>query len=255
MKSGDPLHVPWAFPLADAGRLPVTGEAHPLRLESAKWMGWASAVSLLAGLLAFGIWFLLSRDAGKETVEREVKIVRYTELGVPPSITQAPRVAIPKVDIARAVAPPSIGVPEPVPDELAERPTIATVSEMQEALEPISLSDLGLEGGDSLVVEIDVRGTPAPEEFVAVEEEPVRIHIDPPVYPDMARSAEIAGTVIVRALVGTDGKIKDVVVLEGHSMLRDAAIACARTAVFRPALLQHRPVEMWVVMPITFRLH
>jgi hypothetical protein len=38
-------------------------------------------------------------------------------------------------------------------------------------------------------------------------------------------------------------------------MLREAAIQSAKTAIFRPALMQQRPVEVWVIIPVTFKLH
>jgi protein TonB len=185
-------------------------------------------------------------------VERRVHIVRYTELGVPPSIA---RPAVPQVAIAQAVAPPAIGIPEPVRDELAHTETIATVTEMAEALQPITTTDLGGAGGDSLVVDVDVDTSPSPDEFVAVDEEPVRLRIDPPVYPEVARSAGAEGTVVVRVLVGKDGKVKNVLVVDGIPLLNDAAIACAKTAVFRPAISQQEPVEVWVMMPITFKMY
>jgi protein TonB len=256
MTGRDPLHVPWAFSLAGADRLPLTGERHPLRKEAARWLTTANAIVVLAGALVFAGWLVWSHLRPEEPVAREIHIVRYTELGVPPSIAKP---AAPQINVAQAVAraapPPSIGVPEPVPDEMATNRTIATMAEMSEALAPVTLSDLGLEGGDSLVVDLDIAPTPSPNDFVAVEEEPVRISIDPPVYPSVARSAEVSGTVLVRALVGKDGRVRDCIVVDGNPMLRDAAIACAKTAVFRPALLQHRPVEVWVMMPITFRLN
>jgi TonB family protein len=43
----------------------------------------------------------------------------------------------------------------------------------------------------------------------------MRIRIDAPVYPDVARTAQIEGTVILRVLVGRDGKVKDVIIIEG----------------------------------------
>ena len=126
---------------------------------------------------------------------------------------------------------------------------------MAEALAPITMEDLGREAGDPLVVDLDVDFQPEPDDFVAVEEEPVRISIDPPVYPEMARDADVEGTVLVRVLVGKDGRVKDCVILDGNAMLNEAAIACARTAIFRPALLQHRPVEVWVIIPVTFEIN
>jgi hypothetical protein len=32
-------------------------------------------------------------------------------------------------------------------------------------------------------------------------------------------------------------------------------VASARSAVFKPALSQQRPVEVWVVIPVTFKLN
>lgn len=256
MRAKDPLHIPWAFSLTGTPSLPATGDSHPLRREAGRWLGWGAGASLLLGLLLFGAWQLWSRRATEPEPPREIKIVRYTDLGVPPSIAKP---AVPQLNIARAVAaaapPPTIAVPEPVPDEQAPQQTIATVSEMAEALAPVTMSDLNLGGGDSLVVNVDIDTRPAPDEFVAVEKEPVRIAIDPPVYPQVAMSAGVEGTVIVRVLVGKDGRVEDALVVDGIPMLNDAALACARTAVFQPALMQNRPIEVWVLMPVVFKLN
>jgi protein TonB len=252
--SGLRLALRRPFPVPEGFPLPLAGERHPLNRSRPRLLFWGNAVALAVGIVVFMAWLLWTRSRPAEPTTRPVKIVRFTELGVPPSIarTQAP----PALNIVQSVAPPSIGVPEPVPDEVAPRQTIATVTEMSEAVAPVSMSDLGLGAGDSIVVDLDIPpgGRPGPEEFVAVEEEPVRVSIDAPVFPQVALDAGVEGTVIVRALVGKDGKVIDCVVIEGHQLLREAAIACARTAVFRPALLQKQPVEVWVMMPITFKL-
>lgn len=256
MGAKDPLHIPWAFSLNEAPSLPATGEGHPLRQEAARWLAWATAGILALGLLVFGVWWVWSLRHSSPPPQREIRIVRYTDLGIPPSIAKP---AAPQLNIAQAVAeaapPPAIGVPEPVPDEQAQRRTVATVAEMSEALAPITMEDLGLDEGGALVVDIDIDTRPGPGEFVAVEQEPVRIAIDPPVYPEVAMSAGVEGTVIVRVLVGRDGKVADAVIVDGMPMLDEAALACARTAVFRPALLQNRPVEVWVLVPVVFRLN
>lgn len=250
------LHIPWAFSLAGAPRLPLTGESHPLYLERARWMIWGSAATLAFAAACFGGWMWWSSRVPPEPPAREVRIVRYTDLGVPPSIA---RPAVPQLNVAQAVAeavaPPSIGVPEPVPDAQAQAPTIATMEQMAEALAPIPLESLGGGEGGDLVVEIDVQVEPEPDDFVPVEEEPVRIHIDAPVYPAVAQSSGVEGTVIVRALVGKDGKVKRAVVVDGNPVLNDAAITCAKSAVFRPALMDNRPVEVWVLIPVTFRMN
>jgi TonB family protein len=253
-------HIPWAFPLDTAPRLPLTGDQHPLRRELARWLSWASAATLLLAAAAFGfyLWWS-SREPARAPVMRQVKIVRYTDLGVPPSIAKP---SVPQINVAEAVAkiaapPPAIAIPEPVADEKAQTQTIATVTEMAEALAPITLENLGSGSGegDSLVIDVDIDTSPSPDEFIAVDEEPVRISIDPPVYPPVAQTAGIEGTVLVRVLVGKDGRIKDVIYIEGPEALKEAAEACARTAVFRPALVDHQPIEVWVMMPVTFKLH
>ena len=252
-------HIPWAFSLDDAPSLPLTGDHHPLRRETAKWLSWANVITLVMVAAAFGGYYLWTHRAPEEApVVRPIRIVRYTDLGVPPSIA---RPSVPQVNVAKEVAkiaapPPAIAIPEPVADEQAQTQTIATVTEMAEALAPMTLDDLdfGEGGGDSLVVDLDLEGSPAPDDFIAVESEPVRITIDAPVYPEGAQSAGIEGTVLVRVLVGRDGRVKDVIYIDGPEALKAAADDCARTAVFKPALMDNRPVEVWVMMPVTFRL-
>lgn len=251
MKGKVSLHPLSSFSLADAPRLPLTGADHPLGREFVRWLTWANALALLVGLLIFAAWVLWSGARKQAPVERRVRIVHYADLGVPPSIATP---SVPQVKVSQAVAPPAIGVPQPVPDQMAQTPTIATVGEMSEALAPITMNDLGTGGGDSLVIDLEGEGEPGPGEFVQVDEEPVRIKMNPPVYPEVARSAQVEGTVLVRALVGKDGRVKQVLIVQGQPMLNDAAIASAKTAIFRPALQRNRPVEVWVVMPITFKL-
>jgi len=44
-------------------------------------------------------------------------------------------------------------------------------------------------------------------------------------------------------------------VTQGVTMLNEAAVDAAKQFVFRPALQQHRPVEVWVQIPMRFSLH
>jgi TonB family protein len=255
----DVPHIPWAYSLDDAPQLPLTGDQNPLRRELARWLLWASGITLAVLLAVFlGYQWWSQRKPVEAPVVRQVKIMRYTDLGVPPSIAKP---TVPQINVAQEVAkiaapPPKIAVPEPVPDEQAAAPTIATQTEMSEALEPITVQDLGTGNGtgDSLVVDQDIDTSPAPFDFVAVEQEPALVSIAQPVYPDVAKKAGIEGTVTMRVLVGKDGKVKNAMYIDGPEALKDAADTCARTAVFRPALQDHKPVEVWVMVPVTFKL-
>jgi TonB family protein len=237
-----------AFPLTASEHLPVVGDQHPLRREFTKWMGVSNGVSLLVGILLFAGWFYWTHRQPEEAIDRRAKIVRYQELGVPPSISKP---TTPQVAVAQ-VAPPTIGVPEPVPDIEAPDTKFATQTEMNEALQAITMGDIS-GSGDSLVVQVSDKG-PNPEDFVAVEEEPRLLRIEPPQYPQLAREAGVEGTVVVRALVGKDGKVKKTILISGNPILADAAMACGRTAVFTPAMQQKKPVEVWIQLPIEFTL-
>jgi protein TonB len=63
------------------------------------------------------------------------------------------------------------------------------------------------------------------------------------------------GVVLVRALVGKDGSVKDAFVTKEVPMLNEAAVDAVKRAKFKPALQQRRPVAVWVQVPINFKLH
>jgi len=52
--------------------------------------------------------------------------------------------------------------------------------------------------------------------------------LSPPVYPPLARQARISGDVIVRVVIRPDGSVESAEVLEGHPMLKQAAVDSAR---------------------------
>jgi len=92
-------------------------------------------------------------------------------------------------------------------------------------------------------------------EYVYVEDLPEAITKVPPAYPDDAIRARIQGTVLVQALVGADGHVKDTRVTKSIPRLDDAAVACVRQWIFKPALSKGRPVAVWVAVPVKFTLH
>ena len=244
---------PWLFD-ADAV-FPVVGETHPLKKYYRRLFYRAAIIAMSCHILIFAGWLVgRSLKPKPEMRERKVQVVSYREMGVPPSIAQTSDVS--QVTVAAQVAPPSIGVPEPVPDFQAQNTSLATTEQLAEALAPVDVSNLD-SGGDSLVVDASQFGNdnPSPDDFVAVEEMPVLITPPQPIYPEMARAAEVEGVVTIRALVTKEGKIGDAFVTEGHPMLNDAAIAAVKKAAFKPALQQHKPVAVWVQIPIRFSLH
>jgi TonB family protein len=155
-----------------------------------------------------------------------------------------------------AAAPPEIMIPEPVPDELAVTTTIMTQDQINAALAPITAQDLGGTLGKDLRIEGLPKSSDAQygARVGTVDELPVRLSMNQPVYPEMARLAEVEGTVTLHILVGKDGRVKQVRFVDGPAMLKEAAIAAAKSAIFRPAAIDKRPVEVWVGIPIEFHI-
>jgi len=183
--------------------------------------------------------------------ETSVIVVPYRELAAPPPLTE--KVAPPKVEIAQPVAPPTVGVAVPVPDAEAEPEQIIA---SQEELADLTPSIAQGEGdGDIVVAPPDEDALPKFGEYVYVEELPEAITTTAPVYPDLAREAGVAGTVMVQALVGKDGKVKDTKVVKSIPMLDAAAVAAVKQWVFKPALSNNKPVAVWVAVPVRFSLH
>ncbi len=107
------------------------------------------------------------------------------------------------------------------------------------APEPVSKADRNPPGGAN----------------VYIEELPEAVTKVAPHYPESARAAGVDGTVIVQALVGKDGGVRDAIALRGPQPLYDAALDAVWQWVFKPALSNHKPVAVWVAIPVKFSLH
>ena len=90
--------------------------------------------------------------------------------------------------------------------------------------------------------------------MVAFEKQPELVSMEPPNYPEDARAKGVEGTVHVRVLVGEDGLVRKATISKSIPLLDESAIGAARTAVFKPGLLEHKPVAVWMVIPIEYKL-
>ena len=94
-------------------------------------------------------------------------------------------------------------------------------------------------------------------EFYAFDEPPVLIKYVSPKYPDLARQAGIEGVVLLNVLVGDDGKVLAVNVLQSDvtPAMDKAAIEAAKQYLFKPAKQRTVPVKARMAIPIRFKLH
>jgi protein TonB len=75
-----------------------------------------------------------------------------------------------------------------------------------------------------------------------------------PEYPAMAKLAHVSGTVKLRAIIGTDGRIRRLEVLSGPALLQAAAVAAVRNWRYRPTTLSGMAVEVETVITVNFIL-
>jgi protein TonB len=75
-----------------------------------------------------------------------------------------------------------------------------------------------------------------------------------PIYPAIAKAARIQGTVVIEATISRQGTIENLQVIEGPSMLRQAAIDAVAAARYRPFLLNGEPVEVQTSIHVIFSL-
>lgn len=201
------------------------------------------------GHLSVIVIVLLIALAKRNVPQNErVVTVPYRELQAPPSLQQTP----PTVQVAAPTAQPTAGIPLPTEDEqIQEEQTIATQEELSQSIGAGETSG----GGDSLVIAPPSDALPSYGEYVYVEELPEAITKVSPVYPDIARQSNMEGTVVVQALVGKDGRVKDTKVVKSVPVLDDAAVSAVKRWVFKPALSNNKPVAVWVAVPVKFSLN
>jgi TonB family protein len=102
--------------------------------------------------------------------------------------------------------------------------------------------------------------TPPPDAFVAPLQVTLSaaatqdLHLEQvePQYPPIARAARVDGIVILRAIIGTDGKVLDIGVVSGHAMLLPASIDAVRQWVYKPYLINNEPVEINTTIKVIF---
>lgn len=199
----------------------------------------------------------------------KIPVVRIKLSDLPPPPANQADVAPPPppTNVAIAGGPPTVaGNPVPVPETLLspDAKDFANIEDVARATskggEGIDMGGFGI--GDGTLIDPNVRvqkeQEPDPDEFVFVEKEPSFDYADLQrrvQYPEIARRAGIEGKVIVKVLVGKDGKPKRAFVADSPSeMLNDAALKAVLATTFTPAIQNGNPIDVWVTIPIIFKI-
>jgi len=78
------------------------------------------------------------------------------------------------------------------------------------------------------------------------------LHGAKPLYPALAKSAHLSGTVMLQATISKQGTIENLRVNSGQAMLRPAAMDAVSTWRYKPYLLNGQPVEIDTTIKVVF---
>ena len=75
-----------------------------------------------------------------------------------------------------------------------------------------------------------------------------------PVYPPIAKTAHISGTVLLHAIIGKDGTVQDLQYVSGPPLLMKSAKDAVRQWRYKPTLLNGEPVDVDTTISVVFTL-
>jgi protein TonB len=226
-----------------------------LRQLERRHMVWGLACAGALHLVFVGAWWITERFGQEAPPSHTVRVMKYSELGPPPSISAANAPAAIAVKMPVAPVKPKIAIPVPVPDEqVSPEQTIPTQEEIAMPAGGDELADAGTAIQPDIATE-NIEVEPPPPDFVPFEKEPAVVRRVEPQFPDAARQAGIEGSVFAKLWIDKEGKVKDVVILKSPSNLFDQpVIDAARQWVFTPAVMNSGPVAVWFPVKFTFNL-
>ena len=76
-----------------------------------------------------------------------------------------------------------------------------------------------------------------------------------PQYPAVARAIHLAGTVYLRAIIATDGTVRQLEVVSGNPILANPALQAVRQWRYQPTRLNGEPVEVETLITVNFILY
>jgi len=153
-----------------------------------------------------------------------------------------------------AVIPPHV-ITSPLPAPLIE-PNAASTGDA------IPMGDiLGIDGGSNYGPPLGPPRPPGPPERHATPHqmsegvmEAMLIRRVQPMYPAAALAMRISGTVRLRAIISTDGRVLELNLLSGNPVLARAAMTAVSEWRYRPTLLNGQAVEVETLITVNFVL-
>uniref|UniRef100_A0A7C4TDZ2 TonB family protein n=1 Tax=candidate division WOR-3 bacterium TaxID=2052148 RepID=A0A7C4TDZ2_UNCW3 len=157
-----------------------------------------------------------------------------------------------RVSVAVAVQPtPAPTVEKPKPEVKPEAPKPAPVIAPEKLLEAAAKKETTVVAPPKVE---EAPPTPPPPK-PAVITKPIPIKQVTPKYPESAKAIGATGRIVVRVVVGTDGKVKAATIISsfGNPACEEAALNAARQWEFKPATRDGEPFEQNISIPFDFK--
>lgn len=199
-------------------------------------------------------------------------LVADTELPTPAPV----RFGSEFVRVTPDLPPPPVVALKPPPSTSAhttspDKPPIEAPAEIkpETAIERFGNSSPGIDEGDGSLLGIDgsvgapVAALPPPPpskpsgplRVGGQIEAPRRLRSVAPVYPVIAQQARVQGEVVIEAVIGEDGRVRETRVVTGKPMLVGAALDAVKQWTFTPTKLNGEPVAVVMTVTVVFQLN
>jgi protein TonB len=218
-----------------------------------KWTIAGSFIAHLIVVLVMVIVPIVSTTAGPAIVKGLDLVV----VPPPPTIPPSPPQPVTRIEKpAAAVANPD-AAPVESGTRLTEEPVNVTTGRPTD-IPSLTTSSAGLpshivQGPSGITLEAPPRVTPPIRPGGDVKP-PQRTFYSAPVYPQIAQTARIEGTVILEAIIDESGVVRDVKVLRSIPLLDRAAIDAVSKWRYTPTRLNGTPISIIMTVTVTFGL-
>jgi periplasmic protein TonB len=278
-RRGGCLRFPWSRPEL-SGQSPDSGEEETRTAAGAGKRRLASR-AILAGAAAVALLLGAGRLSDRSIPRQEAASGQQVTAG--PGAGQASALAAPPAladGSPSAVESPTDQAPDSQPARQSDRAAAAAQgdAESQGPPPPTIAEDAGTPNAGAPEVIVPAAPAPAPVAAVPAQALPVQIPGSPvvslpapseaaggriesavlirrtePVYPPMAATTRVSGTVQVAAVVTKDGEVRSAQAVAGPAPLRESAVRAVRGWRYQPALVDGNPVEAEITVEVAFR--
>jgi protein TonB len=151
---------------------------------------------------------------------------------------------------------PPVVAPDSIPPEAPEPPPVTPLGAVDTGLPP----GLAVEGSvptpapPPTPVAEPAKPQTAPVRAAQLPEMPRKVVDVHPVYPEIARTARVEGTVVLEAIVDTAGRVTQLRVLRSVPLLDQAALDAVRQWRYMPSTYGGHPVSVLMTVTVRFTL-